>query len=363
MKIKKYQKGGKTYYKFNVYLGKDPLTGKEIRTNRQGFKSPKQAENAYLKLRTQISSKTRHPEIKTYKDAYEIWYEAWQGTVKESTILKITGIFKNHILPLIGDIKLKEFNQLQAQTFINEVSKNYKDIKGLRIYAKTVLNYVKDLGIISVNPLDKVKLPNRNKKEIKVKKRNYYTPEELKNFLDIAKEDCSLQDYTFFRLLSHTGMRLGEAIALEWSDVNFKTNYITINKSLSKSKTGKPIISSTKNGHERKIKIDQDTMDNLKELKKVNKTHVFERSGKMVSSSYPLKKLNQIIEKHGLYKITVHGLRHTHATILLRMGKSIKYIQDRLGHLDSSITLNTYSHTLLDEKEETPDEFSSFLEA
>ena len=363
MKIKTYKKDGKTYYKFNVYLGKDPLTGKEIRTNRQGFISKKQAENAYLKLRTQSLSKNHHPEIKTYKDAYEIWYEAWQGTVKESTILKITSMFENHILPLIGVIKLKEFNQLQAQTFINEASRNYKDIKGLRIYAKAVLNYAKDLGIIETNPLDKVMLPNRNKKEIKTQKRNYYTPEELKTFLEITKEECSHQDYTFFRLLSHTGMRLGEAIALKWSDVNFKTNYIIINKSLSKSKTGKPLVSTTKNGHERKIKIDQDTMNYLKELKKENKTHVFERNGKMVSSSYPLKKLNQIIKKHDLYKITVHGLRHTHATILLRMGKSIKYIQDRLGHMDSSITLNTYSHTLQDEKEETPDEFSSFLEA
>lgn len=362
MKITSYQKDGQTYYKFNIYLGLDPITGKEIRTNRNGFKSKKQAENAYLKLRTQSGKKNKYPEIKTYKDAYNLWLDAWEGTVKESTILKISGLFRNHILPLIGSIPLKEFNQLQAQTFIIEASQDYKDIKGLRIYAKAVLNYVKELGIIDKNPLDKVKLPNRKKKEIKAKRRNYYTPEELRTFLDITKETCSLQTYVFFRLLSHSGMRSGEAIALKWKDIKFNTNHIIIRKSLSKSKTGKAMISTTKNGEERTIKMDKVTMEYIRLLKKYNKVYVFERNGKMVSSSYPLKKLNQIIEKNGLYKITVHGLRHTHATILLRMGKSIKYIQDRLGHLDSSITLNTYSHTLLDEEEETPDEFSSYLE-
>ncbi|WP_106460122.1 tyrosine-type recombinase/integrase [Anaerococcus sp. Marseille-P3915] len=361
MKIKKYQKGGKTYYKFNVYLGKDPLTGKEIRTNRQGFKSKKQAENAYLKLRTQTPTKPE-AKLKTFNDAYVIWLETWQTTVKEQSVYKIKSLFKNQITPYIGDILLKEFTQLQAQAFIIDASKRYKNVTNIKIYAKAVLNYAKDLKAIETNPFDKIKVPKEKPDMQKINKKNYYTPEELKNFLEITKETETPQAYAFFRLLSHTGMRFGEALALERSDLNPKTNTLTISKSISRDKNGKQIISTTKTGNIRIISLDKETAETLIKLKETNKKHIFERSGKIVTRSYPLKVLNKIVEKNNLPKITLHGFRHTHATILLSMGKSIKYIQERLGHAEPSITLKIYSHIMEEEEKETPEDFASFLE-
>lgn len=361
MKIKSYKKDGKTYYKFSIYLGKDPLTGKEKRTNRQGFKSKKQAENAYLKLRVQTPTKPE-TKIKTFNDAYSLWLESWQTTVKEQTVYKIKSLFKNQINPYIGDILLKELTQLQAQTFIIDASTRYKNISSIHNYTKAVLSYAKDLHIIEQNPFDKIKIPKR-KNEIKtIDNKNYYTPEELKTFLEITKETQPHQTYAFFRLLSHTGMRLGEALALTRTDLNPKNKTITISKSISRDKDGKQIISSTKTGNTRTISLDQETIDTLIKLKETNKKYIFERSGKVVTRSYPLKVLNRIIKKNNLPKITVHGFRHTHATILLRMGKSIKYIQERLGHTDPKMTLEIYSHIMADEEKETPEEFSAFLD-
>lgn len=362
MKIYSYKKDKKTYYGFNIYLGKDPLTGKEKRTNRRGFKSKKEAENTYLKLRTQTPVKPE-AKIKTFNDAYELWLETWQTTVKEQTVYKVKSLFKNQITPYIGGIRLKEFTQLQAQSFIIGASKRYKNITNINIYAKAVLNYAKDLHVIEKNPFERIKVP-KVKTDIKaLKTRNYYTPKELKTFLEITKETQSSQTYAFFRLLSHTGMRLGEALALEWSDLNTNNNTLTISKSISRDKNGKQIISTTKTGNIRTISIDQETVDTLIELKQINEKYIFERSGKMITRSYPLKILNRIIEKNNLHKITVHGFRHTHATILLRMGKSIKYIQERLGHADPTITLEIYSHIMEEEEKETPEEFASFLDS
>lgn len=362
MKIKTYKKDGKTYYKFNAYLGIDPLTGKEIRTNRQGFISKKHAENAYLKLRTQTPTKPE-TQIKTFNDAYKLWIEAWQLTVKDQTVYKIKSLFKNQITPYIGDILLKELTQLQAQSFIIDASKRYKNINNIAIYTKAVLNYAKDLKVIESNPFKKIKIP-KQKREIKTKdNRNYYTPQELKTFLEITKETQPPQTYAFFRLLSHTGMRLGEALALERSDLNTKTNTLTISKSISRDKNGRQIISTTKTGNTRTITIDQETVNTLTELKETNKKYIFERSGKMITRSYPLKMLNKITEKNNLHKITIHGFRHTHATILLSMGKSIKYIQERLGHADPTITLEIYSHIMAEEEKETPEDFVSFLQS
>lgn len=361
MKIKSYKKDGKTYYKFNVYLGKDPLTGKEIRTNRQGFKSPKQAENAYLRLRTQTPTKPE-AKLKTFNDAYLLWLEYWQTTVKEQSVYKIKSLFKNQITPYIGDILLKEFTQLQAQSFIIDASQRYKNISNIVIYTKAVLNFAKDLKVIESNPFKKIKIPKEKADMQAIKKKKYYTPEELKTFLEITKETETPQAYAFFRLLSHTGMRFGEALALEWSDLNPKTKTLTISKSISRDKNGKQIISTTKTGNIRIISLDKETIETLIKLKETNKKYIFERSGKMITRSYPLKVLNRIIEKNNLPKITLHGFRHTHATILLSMGKSIKYIQERLGHAEPSITLKIYSHIMEEEEKETPEDFASLLE-
>lgn len=98
-------------------------------------------------------------------------------------------------------------------------------------------------------------------------------------------------------------MRLEEILALEWKDIDFKKNTINISKSISKSTDGKQIISTTKSGKTRIIIMDQSTMDTIKKLKQFNKKYVFERNDKMVSSSYPLKKLNSIIRKNKIVQV------------------------------------------------------------
>lgn len=78
--------------------------------------------------------------------------------------------------------------------------------------------------------------------------------------------------------------------------------------------------------------------------------------------AYPNDKLKEIIKKHNLHPITVHGLRHTHASLLFEANASIKEVQERLGHSDIKMTMNIYTHVTKSVKEQTAKKFLNFLE-
>lgn len=90
---------------------------------------------------------------------------------------------------------------------------------------------------------------------------------------------------------------------------------------------------------------------------------VFTREdGTPIRLAYPNDKLNEIIRSNNLHKITVHGLRHTHASLLFEAGASIKEVQERLGHSDIKMTMNIYTHVTKAVKEKTADRFEKFME-
>ena len=119
MKITSYKKNGKTLYKFNAYLGIDEY-GKEIRTNRQGFTTKKDAEIEYLRLKENGLNKTISI---TLDDAYQEWISSYKLTVRGSTLENTVAIYKNHIQSLIGKKKIDTFTTSFMQQFINDISK------------------------------------------------------------------------------------------------------------------------------------------------------------------------------------------------------------------------------------------------
>lgn len=118
MKITSYKdKDGQTLYKFNIYLGKDPLTGKEIRTNRQGFISKKQAQIEYAKLKKQGVKSISSINL---NDLLKDWLPLYEPTVKYTTYTRVYGVFKNHILPYLGNKKLDKITTPVIQKLINK---------------------------------------------------------------------------------------------------------------------------------------------------------------------------------------------------------------------------------------------------
>lgn len=246
-------------------------------------------------------------------------------------------------------------------------------------YAALVIKYAIKHGIIEKNPFELVEMPVIKKKinldDDDEEFDNFYTREQLLQFLNSLEQENNLKRTTMFYLLAFTGMRKGEAFALRWSDINFDESEIRINKAIKRGKEGL-YLGPTKNGDPRTIKINDKTLEYLA-LWKEEQAKIFKGKGintktkkqlvfsninnELQDPNKTVQWLANLLNKYQLASITAHGLRHTHCSLLFEAGASIKEVQFRLGHRDVKTTLDVYAHVTKKAKSETIDKFTNFL--
>lgn len=373
--IKPYElKNGETRYMFKIYIGVNPLTGKERSTTRRGFKKKNEAKLAYNRMKFEISNgKYKKQQFKTYQDIYNQWIVHYKKSVEETTFDKTYGIFRNHILPAMGNYRIDKINYELCQQHVDEWAEKLTRFKMVKSYASKVIDYAIKLEYIESNPFEKVEF---SKKRVKRKSNNYYLREQLVNFLNAAKNEGKMKYYTFFRLLGYTGMRKSEALALTWKDVDFNNNTINIDKALGYSKESGLYVKPTKDGETRIIIIDQQTMDILKiwfekqseqlqmlgfAIEQSKQLLFSNKDNKHIQPSKTWGWVKDIKEKYNLKHITTHGFRHTHATILTEAGASLVGIKQRLGHSGNDTTIDTYIHVTEKIKNETLEKFVEYM--
>ena len=186
----------------------------------------------------------------------------------------------------------------------------------------------------------------------------FYTPEEFKQFISGIKK---FKFVVLFNVLFYSGMRIGELLALQWDDIDFVERTIYIRKSLSdrkcpkREKTGKSYIITTPKTKSsiRKLLMPQRVMFLLKRLKRNQedyygfneKWYVFGKSDPICGGS--IRYQQSIAERRsGVKHIKIHGFRHSHASNLINLGAPISMVSQRLGHCDTSTTLDIYTHLL-----------------
>jgi integrase len=379
--IKMYtKKNNEKCYMFKVYCGIDPLTGKEQYTTRRGFKTKKEADLALARIKLEISKGTfKKRQVETYADIYELWIIQYEKTVEESTFIKTIGIFRNHILPALGAYKIEKINVDVCQRHVDEWASKLKKYRMVKAYASKVVDFAIKRGYIGTNPFALVEMA---KKLIKVciddedKPENFYTKEQLIEFLRCMEQEKNFKAYVLFHLLAYSGMRKGEALALTWKDIDFNKNEIRINKAISRGKNNKLYVKTTKTGISRTIKMDLKTMAILKKWKKQQREEylvlgfntlqpkqlVFSNEqNEFLQPTKTRKWLEQVLTKYKLQKITTHGFRHTHCSLLFEAGVSIKEVQDRLGHTDVQTTMNIYAHVSEQAKDEAINKLENFM--
>jgi len=186
------------------------------------------------------------------------------------------------------------------------------------------------------------------------------TAEEAMLLLNTVRNDISrpypLSDhYSLFLLLLRTGMRIGEALALQWDDIDFNGRFIHVQRGLSRKK-----IETPKSGKTRRIDMTPHLAETLAAYKVECKKKglalglgdapelVFtnNKGGFIDLDNWRRRVFNRALRKAGLRRIRIHDLRHTYATLRIAKGDNIADVSGQLGHADATVTLKVYYHWL-----------------
>ena len=346
--IKKATNG--TYY-FRANLGKHPVTGKQIQKYRSGFATKKEARAEYSKLILSTPDElTEKKEEVTFKKFIQEIYLPWYKTqVKESTYKNRYATIEKHF-SYFYKMNTDKIEPIHVQNWQLKLAKNYSP------------NYVRIIQGMLAIAFDRAIIPGLAKNtparmigNVKSRKPkiDFWTLDEFQKVISLLYKGDYYEHYLFisFWLLFMTGMRIGEAAALQWSDIDFETGILSINKNLYyKTMTEYKFVEPKTQAGIRDIVIDDDTIKELKEWKEVqqkvltNCDFVMSYSGIPTSKHTLPRALEKLAELAGVHRIKIHALRHSHASLLISMGENPLIIKDRLGHEKIQTTLGTYGH-------------------
>ncbi|HHJ9170957.1 TPA: tyrosine-type recombinase/integrase [Streptococcus pyogenes] len=369
MKIKEHKKkNGAIVYRASIYLGIDQMTGKRVKTSITGrtqTEVKQKAKHAQFNFLSNGSTIKRKVVIKTFKELSHLWLETYKLTVKPQTYGATVTRLNRHIMPTLGNMKVDKITASDIQMLINRLSKYYVNYTAVRSVIRKVLQQGVLLGLIDYNPARDIILPRKQpnaKKKVK-----FIDPSDLKSFLEHLESSQHKRynlyfDAVLYQLLLSTGLRIGEACALEWGDIDLKNGTITINKTYNKNL--KFLSTAKTQSGNRVISVDKKTLRSLK-LYQMRQRQLFNEVGARVSEvvfATPTRKyfnasvrqsaLDTRCKEAGIERFTFHAFRHTHASLLLNAGISYKELQYRLGHANISMTLDTYGHLSKDKEKE-----------
>lgn len=378
--IKKYTtKNGETRYLFQTYLGIDPITGKERRTTRRGFKTMKEAKQAERNLLLDVeenglpSNQSDGFQDPTFEELAQLWLENYKTTVKPSTFENVKSKVEKMTEEHFDGLKLKKITVAYCQRVVIELSKTYVLYNHYLSVINRIFKYAVLMDILDSNPFDKVIKPKSRQTQ---RKGNFLTKEELKEFLKLAQTATLSYFFPLVHLMSYTGLRQGEALALKWSDIDFENKKITVNKTAVWIKEKQALQTPKTKNSKRVISIDPATVAILKNWKKDQIKIYFKRGkhfegddnfiftnqrGDWVQIHNFIPYFKRFVTDHKLKSITPHGLRHTHASLLFSAGVEPKNISDRLGHSTVQITLDLYTHITEEQRTDTVDKLLEYM--
>lgn len=348
-------------YRFPFYNS----LGQRKEASKRGFDSERAANKALLKiqyeLETQNSSFIENKNV-TIDEWIKVWIPYTQDNWSISTKQNIESAIEFHISPLIGNQKLSSLNKITyKRNFIDKLRQEnkYKEstIQAWHKIVMRMINAAVNNQILPSNTLTGFKFDSSNNVRS-------FTKDELQQFITVL-ESKDIRTQIIFLTLLKTGMRKGELMGLRWKDIDLTERNFDINSTRGDYGENKP---KTKTSI-RKVYFDDSLLALIKKYKSYEKERLLKKGRILKDEDYfilssrnlPIQQskitymFRLLCEEAKVPNITVHGLRHTHATFLIEAGANIKYVSNRLGHKNINITLDVYSDVLKEEEKETAD--------
>ncbi|MFD1170509.1 site-specific integrase [Oceanobacillus caeni] len=372
-------------WSYTVSLGMDPLTQKQKQITKSGFATKKEAISAARKVELEIENGTFIKETTMTFEAFTSeWIKYYSQSVKISSVRARSKEMK-HFISVWGPYPLKKITKRIYQKRIVELSEKYSRnyMSGIHACGRMIFNHAVELGLIKVNPTENVQLPKYQAKVEDIENQdevnNFLEKEELALFLRLTESDGLEMDSLVFTTLAYTGLRIGELLALKWTDFDEDRGSLRVTKTLynpSNNIEKYQLLTPKTTGSIRTIRIDERLIKMLKRHSVKQKEIKLQRGVMYADNQFifarndghpQLRKvvetrLKRLLKKAGIVKnITPHSFRHTHTSLLIEAGVGVKEIQQRLGHTDINTTMNIYAHMTANMEEKASQQFSQLM--
>lgn len=310
------------------------------------------------------------------------WLEkSAKRNLSPTTVAGYVHTLDKHILPHFSTMRMDSIKSIHITDYLIGLESNRLDgekgglspatIKKHHDLLSNVFKFAIKNESIKINPVTNSEKPKLKKIETEV-----YTTDEVRHLFDLLDDEEPLHNL-MIRLAVETGMRRGEILGLQWSDIDFETSKIRISRSLSYTKDSGYTLGTTKNKKERTVIGSRGIMERLASYHRqhrLNKLQVAElwqggsyfyvfsdMFGKPLHPDTPSRWWRRFLARTGFKEIRFHDLRHTAATLLINQGVHAKIISERLGHSTISVTMDIYGHYLEEANQHAADIFDNLF--
>lgn len=298
---------------------------------------------------------------------YKEWLVEWLDnyikiTVKQRTFVEYGSVVFKHIIPVLGEYELDDLTPQKMQNFVSELLKNgnLKTRNGLSSSSvNLIISIIKkslrtafNFGYTDKYVADNIIRPKSLEKQVEC-----LTKAEQEKIVNaVLKNPCN--SLIGIVICLYTGLRIGELLALQWTDIDFVNGVLDINKSCHDGKTdantfGRIIDTPKTISSKRVIPLPKQLIPILRQLKRTSQSkEVITDNGNLIAVRTYQRYFTILLKKLNIPHRGFHSLRHTFATRALECGMDVKTLSEILGHKSPTITLNRYVHSMIEHKKD-----------
>lgn len=300
----------------------------------------------------------KRPDHQTLGAAVDEWLESRKRELKPKTYAGYEHLIRKHLHPRLGGVRLQDLTVRELARFQEGMEDDgyaTSTIRQLRVILNSTLDRAVMHEVLPRNPMDKLTF-----KGSPAERREVWTPEQAAAFVSVTRDDYGAAALVFALM---TGMRRGEVLGLKWDDFDFIKGTLRINRSLVTVNGAATVSTPKTEASKRLLSLSPDTLAFLKEHWDRQMNLALSKGGDWIETGYVFTNtageawhpdslritMHKVCRKAGIPVITIHGLRHTHASLMARRGIPVEVISKRLGHAKISTTMDVYRHLYEDE--------------